>query len=73
MHAVLPACRRNGVRVISNMGAANPLGGARAGRESPTTAMPRSASSPRIFRGDDSATRQMPAQKPRIFRPPDST
>lgn len=31
---------------------------------------PRPAGSPRIFRGDDSATRQIPAQKPRIFRPP---
>ena len=31
--AVLPACRRNDVRVITNMGAANPLGAARAVRE----------------------------------------
>lgn len=30
MLAVLPAARRNGVRIITNMGAANPLGGARA-------------------------------------------
>jgi hypothetical protein len=46
-------------------------GGARAGTESPTT---RLARSPRIFRGDDSATRQIPIQQPRIFRPPhDST
>src|SRR5580698_3538545 len=29
MHAVLPACRRNGVRVVSNMGAANPRAAAR--------------------------------------------
>lgn len=29
MRAVLPACRRNGVRVISNMGAANPRAAAR--------------------------------------------
>lgn len=29
MRAVLPACRRNGTRVISNMGAANPLAAAR--------------------------------------------
>lgn len=29
MRAVLPACRRNGVRVISNMGAGNPGGAAR--------------------------------------------
>jgi hypothetical protein len=42
-------------------------GGARAGTESPTT---RLARSPRIFRGDDSATRQIPIQQPRIFRPP---
>ena len=50
-----------------------PIGGARAGTESPTTAVPQLARSPRIFRGDDSATRQIPVQKPRIFRPPDST
>lgn len=35
-------------------------------------AAPQLAGSPRIFRGDDSATRQIPLQKPRIFRPPDS-
>ena len=40
------------------------------GGEAPTTAMPQLAGSPRIFRGDDSATRQIPTQKPRIFRPP---
>ena len=28
-HAVLPACRRNGIRIVTNMGAANPLGAAR--------------------------------------------
>jgi hypothetical protein len=50
-----------------------PIGGAGAGMESPTTAIPRLARSPRIFRGDDSATRQIPVQKPRIFQPPDST
>jgi hypothetical protein len=54
-----------------------PTGGTRAGTESPTTAMPRLARSPRIFRGpegQDSATRQIPIQQPRIFRPPhDST
>jgi hypothetical protein len=33
-------------------------------------ATPQLAGSPRIFRGDDSATRQIPVQKPRIFRPP---
>jgi len=47
-----------------------PTGGARAGMDSPTAAMPQLARSPRIFRGDDSATRQIPTQKPRIFRPP---
>jgi hypothetical protein len=42
--------------------------------ESPTTAMPQLARSPRIFRGDDSATRQIPVPKPKIYRPPqDST
>jgi hypothetical protein len=30
MRAVLPACRANGVRIITNMGAANPAGAARA-------------------------------------------
>jgi len=30
--AVLPACMRNGVRIVTNMGAANPLGAARAVR-----------------------------------------
>lgn len=34
------------------------------------TGAPQLAGSPRIFRGDDSATRQIPFQKPRIFRPP---
>lgn len=29
MHAVLPVARRNGVRIVSNMGAANPLAAAR--------------------------------------------
>lgn len=27
MEAVLPACRKNGIKIITNMGAANPLGG----------------------------------------------
>jgi hypothetical protein len=31
--AVLPACRRNGIRIVTNMGAANPLGAARVVRE----------------------------------------
>ncbi len=42
--------------------------------ESPTTAIPQLARTPRIFRGDDSATRQIPVAKPKIYRPPqDST
>jgi hypothetical protein len=31
MRAVLPACRAQGVTIISNMGAANPLGGGQGG------------------------------------------
>ncbi|OSC32341.1 hypothetical protein B8W69_00675 [Mycobacterium vulneris] len=38
--------------------------------EPPTTEIPPLANGPRIFRGDDSGTRQMPAQKPQIYRPP---
>ena len=38
--------------------------------ESPTTVTPQPASTPRIFRGNDSATRQTPVQKPKIYRPP---
>jgi hypothetical protein len=39
-----------------------------------TTAIPQLARSPRIFRGDDAATRQIPVRKPKIYRPPqDST
>jgi hypothetical protein len=38
--------------------------------ESPTTAIPQLTGSPRIFRGDDSATRQIPVSKPKIYRPP---
>ena len=34
---------------------------------------PQPAPSPRIFRGDDSATRQLPLQKPQIYRPPNDT
>lgn len=30
--AVLPACRRNGIRIVTNMGAANPAGAARVAR-----------------------------------------
>lgn len=33
LRMVLPACVANGVRIVSNMGAANPLGGARAARK----------------------------------------
>ena len=32
LRAVLPICRENGIRIVSNMGAANPLAGARAMR-----------------------------------------
>ena len=41
--------------------------------EAPTAVISLPAGSPRIFRGDDSATRQIqipPAAKPRIYRPP---
>ncbi|WP_102418826.1 hypothetical protein [Mycobacterium sp. 4858] len=34
------------------------------------TATTRIATGPRIFRGDDSATRQIPVQRPKIYRPP---
>lgn len=43
---------------------------AAANAAAPTTRIPSPANAPRIFRGDDSATRQMPAQKPQIYRPP---
>jgi acyclic terpene utilization AtuA family protein len=33
LRMVLPACVKNGIRIVSNMGAANPLGGARAARK----------------------------------------
>ncbi len=33
MRAVLPACRKNGIRILTNMGAANPLGAAERVRE----------------------------------------
>ena len=32
LRMVLPACMKRGIRIVSNMGAANPLGGARAAR-----------------------------------------
>ncbi len=38
--------------------------------EAPTTAIPQLTGSPRIFRGDDSATGQIPVSKPKIYRPP---
>jgi hypothetical protein len=42
--------------------------------QAPTAVLSRPAGSPRIFRGDDSATRQIQIQKPTIYRPPqDST
>ena len=33
LRMVLPTCLRKGIRIVSNMGAANPLGGARATRK----------------------------------------
>src|ERR1700693_2874670 len=33
LRMVLPACIKNGIRIVSNMGAANPVGGARAARK----------------------------------------
>ncbi|MEE3751219.1 hypothetical protein [Mycobacterium intracellulare] len=36
----------------------------------PTAEIPPLAGSPRIFRGDDSGTRQIPVPKPQIYRPP---
>jgi hypothetical protein len=32
LRLVLPTCRKKGIRIVSNMGAANPIGGARAAR-----------------------------------------
>nr|WP_245849099.1 hypothetical protein [Mycobacterium palustre] len=37
--------------------------------EAPTGVIPQPARSPRIFRGDDSATSKIPVHRPRIFRP----
>lgn len=45
-------------------------GGPGADHEPPTTEIPPLAGSPRIFRGDDSGTRQIPVPKPQIYRPP---
>ncbi|MGD1240503.1 hypothetical protein [Mycobacterium seoulense] len=44
-----------------------PVGHAAAPSAAATT---RISTGPRIFRGDDSATRQIPVQKPKIYRPP---
>jgi hypothetical protein len=51
-----------------------PVGATGADMHAPTTAIPQLAGSgsPRIFRGDDSATRQIPLQRPKIYRPPDN-
>lgn len=45
-----------------------PTGGAES--DPPTAEIPPLAGSPRIFRGDDSGTRQIPVPKPQIYRPP---
>ncbi|RAU89751.1 hypothetical protein DQP58_25785 [Mycobacterium colombiense] len=47
-----------------------PSGGPGADHEPPTTEIPPLAGGPRIFRGDDTGTRQIAAQKPQIYRPP---
>ncbi|OBI37237.1 hypothetical protein A5709_14985 [Mycobacterium sp. E1386] len=44
-----------------------PVGHAAPPSAAPTT---RISTGPRLFRGDDSATRQIPVQKPKIYRPP---
>jgi hypothetical protein len=41
-----------------------------ADHEPATSEIPPLANAPRIFRGDDSGTRQIPVQKPQIYRPP---
>jgi hypothetical protein len=48
------------------------VGGASTPSAAATTRIPTgpATQSPRIFRGDDSGTRQMPVPKPKIFRPP---
>ena len=50
------------------------VGAAGADMHAATTAMPQLAGSgsPRIFRGDDSATQQIRLQRPKIYRPPDT-
>ncbi|WP_297794036.1 hypothetical protein [Mycobacterium sp.] len=47
-----------------------PAGGPDAENDPPTAEIPPLAGSPRIFRGDDSGTRQIPVPKPQIYRPP---
>lgn len=47
-----------------------PAGGPGAEHEPPTTEIPPLAGAPRIFRGDDAGTRQIPVHKPQIYRPP---
>jgi hypothetical protein len=48
-----------------------PTGAQGAGAEHPTTVIPQAG--PRLFRGDDSTTGQIPVPKPRIFRAPHDT
>jgi hypothetical protein len=45
-------------------------GGPRPPAAQETTRIPVGAAPPRLFRGDDSATTQLPTPKPKIFRPP---
>lgn len=47
-----------------------PTGGPGAESDPPTAEIPPLGGSPRIFRGDDSGTRQIPVPKPQIYRPP---
>lgn len=47
-----------------------PAGGSGADNDPPTAEIPPLAGSPRIFRGDDSGTRQIPVRGPQIYRPP---
>ncbi|WP_406817172.1 hypothetical protein [Mycobacterium sp. M23085] len=47
-----------------------PAGVPGADNDPPTNEIPPLGNAPRIFRGDDSGTRQIPAQKPQIYRPP---
>ncbi|OBF09605.1 hypothetical protein [Mycobacterium sp. 852002-10029_SCH5224772] len=47
-----------------------PTGGPGSENDPPTAEIPPLADSPRIFRGDDSGTRQIPVREPQIYRPP---